>query len=84
MKTYYECTAYFKGIDGLGSCDDECQWWHNGACPCAKGSKEWDGKNTIQKTKKRWKRQMPIWNKIREHGKGIKGKIITIKLNLKG
>jgi len=43
MKTNYECTATFKGIDGLGTCDTECQWWQ-GKCPCAKGSKEYDGK----------------------------------------
>ena len=44
MKTGYECTAYFKGIDGLGNCDDDCYWWREGGCPCAKGSKYWDGK----------------------------------------
>jgi len=49
MKTGHECTAYFRGIDGLGSCDNKCQWWHNGACPCAKGSKSWDGKEPFLK-----------------------------------
>jgi len=45
-KTGYECTAYFLGIDGKGTCDDECQWWNKkGGCPCAKGHKSWDGKN---------------------------------------
>jgi len=44
MKTGYECTCYFKGIDGLGNCDDECQWWIKDGCVCAKGSKLWDGK----------------------------------------
>lgn len=44
MKTGYECTAYFKGIDGLGTCDDGCQWWIKDGCVCAKGSKLWDGK----------------------------------------
>ncbi len=34
-------------------------------------------------TKKRWKREMPIWEKMREHGKGAKGKIAVIKLNIK-
>lgn len=36
MKTGYDCTAYFAG-DGLGNCDDECQWWVEGGrpCPCA-------------------------------------------------
>ena len=42
MKTGYICTNYFRGIDGLGNCDTECQWW-TGSCPAAKGSKEWDG-----------------------------------------
>jgi len=53
MKTGYECTSYFKGIDGLGTCDTECQWWHDGACPCAKGSKSWDGKEHYLKEPKR-------------------------------
>ena len=50
MKTGYECTAYFKGIDGFGACDDECQWWRQNGCPCAKDSKLWDGKdhNTME------------------------------------
>lgn len=49
-KTGYECTAYFRGIDGLGTCDDNCQWWryigdtYEKGCVCAKGSKLWDGK----------------------------------------
>ncbi len=43
MKTRFKCTAYFKGEDGLGTCDTRCQWW-NGCCPAAKGSKEYDGK----------------------------------------
>ena len=43
MKTGYECTNYFRGKDGLGTCDTECQWWQEG-CPCAKGSTKWDGK----------------------------------------
>lgn len=45
MKTGYECTAYFKGIDGRGTCDTKCQWWHEKGCPCAKGSVLWDGKD---------------------------------------
>lgn len=53
MKTGYECTAYFKGIDGLGNCNDECQWWHDGACPCAKGSEVWDGKEHYTKEPRR-------------------------------
>ena len=27
------CNAYFKGIDGLGTCDDKCQW-ESKDCPC--------------------------------------------------
>lgn len=27
MKTKRVCMAYFKGIDGMGTCDDGCQWW---------------------------------------------------------
>lgn len=50
MKTGYECTAYFKGIDGLGTCDDECQWWIEEGCVCAKGSKSWDGKEHYTKS----------------------------------
>ena len=26
------CNAYFKGSDGLGTCDTECQWY-NKNCP---------------------------------------------------
>jgi len=47
--TKYECTAYFKGIDGLGNCDDGCQWWTKDGCVCAKGSKLWDGKEHYTK-----------------------------------
>lgn len=38
-----------------------------------------------RETKARWKRQMPIWDKIREHAKknGVKGKIAVIKLDIK-
>lgn len=43
METGYECTHYFRGGDGLGTCDTDCQWWV-GSCPAAKGSKEWDGR----------------------------------------
>jgi len=43
MKTEYICTTYFQGIDGLGACDDKCQWWRKDGCVCAKGSKKWDG-----------------------------------------
>jgi len=49
MKTDYECTAYFKGKDGLGDCDDECQWWKEEGCVCAKDSKLWDGKEYYAK-----------------------------------
>lgn len=45
MKTGYECTNYFLGIDGLGTCDDGCQWWSDkDGCPCAKDHPNWDGK----------------------------------------
>ena len=45
MKTGFKCTAYFKGKDGSGDCDNDCQWWFDGyGCPCAKGSDQWDGK----------------------------------------
>ncbi|MEW6096198.1 MAG: hypothetical protein AB1567_06705, partial [bacterium] len=48
-----ECTAYFKGRDGLGTCDTDCQWWQEfkGKCPCAKGSLFWDGKGKLGKKK---------------------------------
>ncbi len=29
------CKAYFQGIDGLGTCDTECQWY-NRNCPNGK------------------------------------------------
>ena len=45
MKTDWKCTAYFEG-DGLGNCDTDCQWYHKEGCPCAKGSKLYDGKDT--------------------------------------
>jgi len=53
LTTGYECTAYFKGRDGKGTCDTECQWWNDGACPCAKGSMRWDGKEHYEKEPRR-------------------------------
>jgi len=53
MKTGYECTCYFKGIDGLGTCDDDCQWWTKEGCACAKDSKLWDGKEHYLKESRR-------------------------------
>ena len=45
-----ECTAYFRGIDGLGTCDTECQWFINVAkCLCGKGAEAWDGKEHYTK-----------------------------------
>lgn len=44
MRNNFICTAYFRGDDGLGHCNTDCQWW-NGGCPCAKGSNDWDGKD---------------------------------------
>lgn len=41
-ETGHRCTAYFKGRDGLGTCDTNCQWWNDG-CVCAKGHPKWDG-----------------------------------------
>jgi hypothetical protein len=41
-ETGFECTAYFRGRDGRGTCDTECQWWNDG-CNMAKGSEHWDG-----------------------------------------
>ncbi len=40
----WKCTGYFEGKDGKGTCDTTCQWYHKEGCPCAKGSKLWDGK----------------------------------------
>lgn len=34
-------------------------------------------------TKRRWKREIAIWEKIKENGKGVKGNIATIKLEVK-
>jgi len=34
-----ECNAYFKGEDGLGTCDTECQWY-NKDCPVSKKNKQ--------------------------------------------
>ncbi len=25
-----KCNAYFGGKDGLGTCNTDCQWWHDG------------------------------------------------------
>lgn len=41
-ETGFECTAYFRGRDGNGTCDTDCQWWNDG-CSAAKGSEDWDG-----------------------------------------
>ena len=35
----WKCDAYFKGCDGLGTCDDECQWYHLSGCATGVGSK---------------------------------------------
>lgn len=44
--TGYECTNYFRGKKGDGVCDTGCQWWNDDlGCPCAKGSKNYDGKS---------------------------------------
>ena len=43
--TGYTCTTYFRGKDGKGTCNTGCQWWNDdNECPCAKGSKNYDGK----------------------------------------
>ena len=50
MKTGYKCTAHFKGKDGSGDCDTDCQWWFKGyGCPCAKGCDQWDGQENYLK-----------------------------------
>jgi len=49
-KKKWKCTAYFKGGDGFGTCDSGCQWYHPDGCPCAKGSKLWDGKESSYET----------------------------------
>jgi len=42
--TGYICTNYFKGKDGLGTCNTACQYWNDdNECLAAKGSKNWDG-----------------------------------------
>ncbi len=44
--TGYICTNYFKGKDGLGTCNTGCQHWNDdNECVTAKGSKNWDGIN---------------------------------------
>ena len=45
-----ECTAYFRGWDGLGTCDTRCQWFMGVAkCPCGKGTEAWDGQGCDMK-----------------------------------
>jgi len=47
-----ECTNYFRGIDGRGTCDTECQWFiGKEKCPCSKGTEAWDGKEHYTKMK---------------------------------
>ncbi len=44
----WECTAYFQGKDGRGTCNEACQWfvdWEG--CTFAKGSPLWDGKGAL-------------------------------------
>lgn len=48
MKTGWECTATFRGIDGRGTCDDACQWYTDEGCVCGKGSVAWDYQEAIQ------------------------------------
>ena len=50
-ETGFECTAYFRGKDGKGTCDTDCQWWQGGGCSAAKGSDAWDGKVSEDMTK---------------------------------
>lgn len=35
-----KCNAYFKGSDGLGTCDTECQWYSED-CPYSNIGKIW-------------------------------------------
>ena len=49
-ETGYECTAYFRGKDGKGTCDTDCQWWNDG-CNMAKGSEHYDGEEDEDMTK---------------------------------
>ena len=41
----YKCHAHFRGSDGNGTCDTDCQWYHDGV-PCVMWTPEkyW-GKN---------------------------------------
>lgn len=38
----YKCLAYFRGSDGCGTCDTECQWYVEGSsCPWWLTEEEW-------------------------------------------
>jgi hypothetical protein len=55
--TGYICTAYFRGKDGLGTCNTGCQWWDDKTeCVAAKGSKFYDDKQDLQRGRvyERW------------------------------
>jgi hypothetical protein len=43
------CLRYHKGVDGLGTCDDKCQWWVEGT-PCP----YWFEESTYQRIKGIW------------------------------
>jgi hypothetical protein len=45
------CTAYFQGIDGLGTCNTKCSWYNKEGCPAAKGCPKWDGLEHYTKRK---------------------------------
>lgn len=52
------CYAYFRGSDGKGTCDTDCQWWiaeyfnNFRGCPMWIDRKKWDTKDDIFTRKK--------------------------------
>ena len=43
------CYAYFRGRDGEGTCDTECQWYpgENGVCPMQIPREDWDTESDL-------------------------------------
>ena len=57
-----KCTRYHLGSDGRGTCDTNCQWWHDGyACPFWVDEKEWET------NKDRWNKGITIDEFAKEH-----------------
>lgn len=57
------CYRYYRGIDGRGTCDTDCQWWIDGfACPFWVDEEEWEEKQD------RWQKGITIEEFAKNYG----------------